>query len=108
MTVKFGKPMDFSRFDGLEGNRFIERAVVDEVMYELMRLSGQEYVDLYPSDSVPLPVNWRPDEWMQHPALTHKRHQQALDEPFDEATVRSAVATYYGMVTFLTIRCDAQ
>ena len=42
--------MDFSRFEGLEGNRFIERAVIDEVMYELMRLSGQEYVDLYAAD----------------------------------------------------------
>jgi len=47
VTVKFGKPMDFSRFDGLAGNRFIERAVVDEVMYALMNLSGQEYVDIY-------------------------------------------------------------
>jgi 1-acyl-sn-glycerol-3-phosphate acyltransferase len=50
VTVKFGKPMDFSRFEGLAGNRFIERAVVDEVMYELMHLSGQEYVDLYAAD----------------------------------------------------------
>ncbi len=50
MAVKFGKPMDFSRFEGLAGNRFIERAVIDEVMYELMRLSGQEYVDLYAAD----------------------------------------------------------
>ncbi|WP_445165692.1 lysophospholipid acyltransferase family protein [Mycolicibacterium sp. Dal123E01] len=47
VTVRFGKPMDFSRFDGLAGNRFIERAVIDEVMYELMELSGQEYVDIY-------------------------------------------------------------
>jgi 1-acyl-sn-glycerol-3-phosphate acyltransferase len=47
VTVKFGEPMDFSRFEGLAGNRFIERAVIDEVIYELMRLSGQEYVDLY-------------------------------------------------------------
>ena len=47
VTVRFGKPMDFSRFDGLAGNRFIERAVIDEVMYELMNLSGQEYVDIY-------------------------------------------------------------
>lgn len=47
VQVKFGKPMDFSRFEGLAGNRFIERAVIDEVMYELMQLSGQEYVDLY-------------------------------------------------------------
>jgi 1-acyl-sn-glycerol-3-phosphate acyltransferase len=47
VKVKFGKPMDFSRFDGLAGNRFIERAVIDEVIYELMGLSGQEYVDIY-------------------------------------------------------------
>jgi 1-acyl-sn-glycerol-3-phosphate acyltransferase len=47
VTVRFGKPMDFSRFEGLAGNRFIERAVIDEVMYELMELSGQEYVDIY-------------------------------------------------------------
>lgn len=47
VTVRIGKPMDFSRFDGLAGNRFVERAVIDEVMYELMKLSGQEYVDIY-------------------------------------------------------------
>ena len=50
VQVKFGAPMDFSRFEGLAGNRFIERAVIDEVMYELMQLSGQEYVDLYAAD----------------------------------------------------------
>jgi 1-acyl-sn-glycerol-3-phosphate acyltransferase len=47
VQVRFGKPMDFSRFEGLAGNRFIERAVIDEIMYELMQLSGQEYVDIY-------------------------------------------------------------
>ncbi len=47
VTVRIGAPMDFSRFDGLAGNRFIERAVIDEVVYELMQLSGQEYVDIY-------------------------------------------------------------
>jgi 1-acyl-sn-glycerol-3-phosphate acyltransferase len=31
----------------MSGNRFIERAVIDEVIYELMELSGQEYVDIY-------------------------------------------------------------
>lgn len=47
VTVRIGKPMDFSRFEGMAGNRFIERAVIDEVVYELMQLSGQEYVDIY-------------------------------------------------------------
>ena len=47
VTVKIGKPIDFSRFEGMGGNRFVERAVTDEVMYELMQMSGQEYVDIY-------------------------------------------------------------
>jgi 1-acyl-sn-glycerol-3-phosphate acyltransferase len=31
----------------MSGDRFIERAVTDEIMYELMELSGREYVDVY-------------------------------------------------------------
>ncbi|MFD6392979.1 lysophospholipid acyltransferase family protein [Nocardia sp. NPDC055029] len=47
VVLKFGAPLDFSRYEGMSGNRFVERAVTDEVMYELMRLTGQEYVDVY-------------------------------------------------------------
>jgi len=47
--VVFGEPLDFSRFAGLEGDRFVLRSVTDEVMYELSRISGQEYVDVYAS-----------------------------------------------------------
>jgi 1-acyl-sn-glycerol-3-phosphate acyltransferase len=43
--VRFGKPLDFSRYVGLESDRFVLRAVTDEIMYALMELSGQEYVD---------------------------------------------------------------
>lgn len=45
--IKIGKPLDFSRYYGMENDRFILRSVTDEVMYEIMRLSGQEYVDIY-------------------------------------------------------------
>ena len=45
--IRFGQPMDFSRYAGMAGDRFIERAVTDEIMYELMTLSGREYVDVY-------------------------------------------------------------
>lgn len=45
--IRFGKPLDFSRYEGLEDDRFVLRSVTDEVMYELMTLSGQEYVDMY-------------------------------------------------------------
>jgi len=42
-----GRPLDFSRYEGMAGDRFVERAMTDEIMYRLMELSGQEYVDLY-------------------------------------------------------------
>jgi 1-acyl-sn-glycerol-3-phosphate acyltransferase len=47
VRIRFGAPMDFSRYRGMSGDRFIERAVTDEIMYELMELSGREYVDVY-------------------------------------------------------------
>ena len=45
--VRFGKPLDFSRYAGLESDLLVLRAVTDEIMYALMELSGQEYVDEY-------------------------------------------------------------
>jgi 1-acyl-sn-glycerol-3-phosphate acyltransferase len=45
--VRIGKPLDFSRYEGMEGDRFVLRSITDEIMYELMELSGQEYVDIY-------------------------------------------------------------
>ena len=47
VKIRFGEPMDFSRYAGQAGDRFVERAVTDEIMYELMELSGREYVDMY-------------------------------------------------------------
>ncbi|GAA3127573.1 1-acyl-sn-glycerol-3-phosphate acyltransferase [Kribbella aluminosa] len=46
-TVKFGEPLDFSRYEGMESDRLILRAVTDEIMYKIMELSGQEYLDMY-------------------------------------------------------------
>ncbi|WP_298118494.1 1-acyl-sn-glycerol-3-phosphate acyltransferase [uncultured Aurantimicrobium sp.] len=47
--IIIGKPLDFSRFQGMEGDRFILRAVTDEIVYELAGLSGQQYEDVYAS-----------------------------------------------------------
>jgi 1-acyl-sn-glycerol-3-phosphate acyltransferase len=47
--VVFGRPLDFSRFQGYENDRFVLRAITDEIMYELAGISGQEYVDEYAS-----------------------------------------------------------
>lgn len=47
--IRFGEPLEFGRYEGLENDRFVLRSVTDEVMYALMELSGQEYVDMYAS-----------------------------------------------------------
>jgi len=46
-TVKFGQSLDFSRYQGMSEDRFILRSITDEIMYAIMELSGQEYVDMY-------------------------------------------------------------
>lgn len=50
VTIRFGQPMDFSRYAGLEGERAVLRAVTDEIMYAILELSGQEYVDRYAAE----------------------------------------------------------
>jgi 1-acyl-sn-glycerol-3-phosphate acyltransferase len=47
VTVRFGRVLEFSRYEGMDRDRYVLRAVTDEVMSEVMRLSGQEYVDMY-------------------------------------------------------------
>jgi 1-acyl-sn-glycerol-3-phosphate acyltransferase len=49
--VRYGKPLDFSRYYGLENDRMVQRAVTDEIMYALMDLADQEYVDVYAADA---------------------------------------------------------
>ena len=47
--VIIGEPLDFSRFEGMEGDRYVLRAITDEIIYEMNKLSGQEYSDVYAS-----------------------------------------------------------
>ncbi|HEY2576564.1 MAG TPA: lysophospholipid acyltransferase family protein [Streptosporangiaceae bacterium] len=49
--ARFGKPLDFSRYYGMESDHLVLRAVTDEIMYALMELAGQEYVDIYAADA---------------------------------------------------------
>ncbi|MFF3765465.1 lysophospholipid acyltransferase family protein [Streptomyces sp. NPDC001922] len=50
VTIRFGEPMEFSRYAGMADERAALRAVTDEIMYEILRLSGQEYVDRYATE----------------------------------------------------------
>jgi 1-acyl-sn-glycerol-3-phosphate acyltransferase len=81
--MRFGAPLDFSRYAGLEDDRFVLRSMTDEIMYELMLLSNQEYVDIYaakakadiaaarkagpPSSSTPPPASPPPDTHSPEP-----------------------------------------
>jgi 1-acyl-sn-glycerol-3-phosphate acyltransferase len=48
-TIEFGKPLPFERYHDRPRDRFVLRSVTDEIMYEIMMLTGQEYVDEYAS-----------------------------------------------------------
>lgn len=45
--IRFGRPIDVSRYQDRAGDRLILRQIADEVMYDIRNLSGQEYVDSY-------------------------------------------------------------
>ncbi len=47
VTIRFGAPLDFSRYAGSADEKAVIRAVTDEIMEAIRRLSGQEYVDAY-------------------------------------------------------------
>ncbi|MEU6599434.1 lysophospholipid acyltransferase family protein [Streptomyces flaveolus] len=47
VTIRFGEPLDFSRYAGMEHEKAVLRAVTDEIVYAILTLSGQEYVDEY-------------------------------------------------------------
>ena len=85
--VKFGKPIDFSRYYGLEHDRIVLRAVTDEIMYEIMLLSGQEYVDEYAQRSKLRLATPRKPHGQQPPdgtsALDHAAEAAGADSPGD-------------------------
>jgi 1-acyl-sn-glycerol-3-phosphate acyltransferase len=49
LRVRFGRPIQTERYAGQEKDRMVLRSLTDEISYEIMQLSGQEYVDEYAS-----------------------------------------------------------
>ncbi|TNC20806.1 lysophospholipid acyltransferase family protein [Amycolatopsis alkalitolerans] len=47
VCVRFGEPLEFSRYEGMENSPAIRRAITDEIMYKILELSELEYVDKY-------------------------------------------------------------
>lgn len=47
VEIRFGRPIYASRYAGRTDDRMVLRQIIDEVMYEIRDLTGQEYVDEY-------------------------------------------------------------
>lgn len=67
--VRVGKPLDFTAYAAAGNDREVLRWVTDEIMYAVMQLSGQTYVDVYASsvkearrrgEDIEIPVLGRP------------------------------------------------
>lgn len=61
----------------------------------------EEYFNLYPPETLPLPVQHDPQEWPHHPAIDLHRKLAGLEEPLEEEVLLNALAAYYGLVSFL-------
>ena len=64
-------------------------------------IAPQALYDLYPASAMPLPVQWHPDEWPEHPALDYFRRYFGWADGFSTAEIRNATATYYALCTYL-------
>lgn len=62
----------------------------------------EDIMELYtPHDKIPLPADWKSEQRTMHPAIVKYRDEMCLSEPFTEQEMRKAIASYYGMVTFM-------
>ncbi len=62
----------------------------------------QEWLDMYPPGSVDMPINFKMQDWPDHPYWNETRPWRfPVDEDLPEDVISNAVATYYGLVSFL-------
>jgi 1-acyl-sn-glycerol-3-phosphate acyltransferase len=47
VLIRFGPPIDVTRYQNRSNDRLVLRQITDELMYEIRKLSGQHYVDGY-------------------------------------------------------------
>ena len=60
--------------------------------------------DLYPAEGVPLPPQWRFEDWPRHPTMVEFRRFFGFSEPFDESVLRNLARAYYGVCTYLDLQ----
>jgi len=64
-------------------------------------VAPREFYDLYSALELPLPKASAPQDWPAHPWLDAFRQCFITDQAFTDETRRVAIASYYGLVSFL-------
>src|SRR5438552_9713241 len=65
-------------------------------------IARPEWYGLYPESEVPLPALYDPAERQpDHPYVAANRECQVFDKGFDPASLRRAIAAYFGLVSFI-------
>jgi 1-acyl-sn-glycerol-3-phosphate acyltransferase len=91
VELRFGKPLLFDRHYETPADRFVLRSVTDEIMYEIMLLSGQEYVDEYASRVKAQMAGAEKETEPEGPGSSGSVQQPAATEsPQPESSVASA------------------
>ena len=77
-TIKFGQPIDVSRYRDRAGDRSLYRQLTDDLMYEIQHLCGLEYVDTYAgAPAEPVKVDVTAPEPAPVPVATIERRSSA-------------------------------
>ena len=64
-------------------------------------VAPREFYGLYNPRELPLPKASKPEEWPHHPWLDAFRRCFITDQYFTDETRRIALASYYGLVSFM-------
>ncbi len=75
VQVRFGRPINAHHYDDRGDDRLRLRQIIDEVMYEIRELSGQEYVDEYATkkaESIPTETAHMPEAAQTHQGNGHE------------------------------------
>lgn len=88
ISIDIGEPLDFSRYEGMDNDRFVLRSMTDEIMYEIMQLSGQEYSDMYAGKAKKL-ISERKEAAEKSNGATENGQQVSADADSDVKPIAS-------------------
>jgi choline-sulfatase len=64
-------------------------------------LVPQHYFDLYKDVDLPMPPQWRKEDWPDHAGLDYARRFYNFEEPLPESAVQNFQKAYYGAVSYV-------